>query len=52
LVEGAEIILFYSLFLVLPHHLTLLFLLLGSLVSVTILQRLSWAYHNLDHHMC
>jgi hypothetical protein len=33
----------------LPQHLAALFVLFGSLVAVTILQRLGWAYRHLDN---
>ncbi|ELR22768.1 CDPalcohol phosphatidyltransferase [Acanthamoeba castellanii str. Neff] len=49
LIEGTETIIFYSLFIALPQHLTALFVLFGSLVAVTILQRLRWAYRHLDN---
>jgi phosphatidylglycerophosphate synthase len=47
LIEGAETILFYSLFYLLPHALTLLFSLMALLVLFTAQQRLWWAYRNL-----
>lgn len=48
LIEGTETIVFYSLFILLPQQLTTLFVIFGSLVSITILHRLWWAYRNLD----
>jgi hypothetical protein len=33
----------------LPQHLTALFVLFGALVTVTILQRLGWAYRHLHN---
>ncbi|MGB7341869.1 MAG: CDP-alcohol phosphatidyltransferase family protein [Phototrophicaceae bacterium] len=48
LIEGTETIIFYSLFFLLPQFMGLLFIIMGSLVIVTIVQRLHWAYHNLD----
>lgn len=44
LIEGAETILFYLLFLLWPDGLFLLLLLLALLVYVTVVQRLWWAY--------
>jgi phosphatidylglycerophosphate synthase len=48
LIEGAETIVAYSLFFLFPHALALLFLVFGSLVIFTTLQRIVWAYHNLE----
>lgn len=47
LVEGAETIAFYTLFLLLPTHLAPLFLMMAVLVFFTASQRIWWAYHNL-----
>jgi uncharacterized membrane protein HdeD (DUF308 family) len=44
LIEGAETILFYLLFLLWPDGLFLLLLLLALLVYVTVVQRIWWAY--------
>ena len=47
LIEGAETIVFYCLFLLLPQFIVPLFVLLASLVVLTTLQRLVWAYRYL-----
>ncbi len=47
LIGGAATILFYSLFIVFPDYYIQLFVLMGALVLVTILQRLLWAARNL-----
>lgn len=47
LIEGAETIAFYTLFLLLPAHLALLFFIMSALVLFTASQRIWWAYHNL-----
>jgi phosphatidylglycerophosphate synthase len=47
IIEGTEAIVFFTLFFLLPDHLQLLFLLLGSLVLATTLQHLIWAMRNL-----
>ena len=47
LVEGAETIAFYTLFLLLPTYLAPLFLIMAALVFFTASQRIWWAYHNL-----
>lgn len=47
LIEGAETILFYTLFLLLPGTLVPLFSVMGALVLVTAAQRLVWAIRNL-----
>ena len=47
IIEGAETVIFYTLFLVLPQHLTLLFLTMAVLVSLNIVSRLQWAYRHL-----
>ena len=47
LIEGAETIVFYCLFLLLPQFIAPLFVLLASLVVLTTLQRLDWAYRYL-----
>lgn len=46
-IEGAEAMLFYSLFFLFPQALGLLFLILSSLVIVTTLQHVIWASRNL-----
>ncbi len=43
LIEGAETVVFYSLFLLLPGYAPYLMLLMALLIIVTIFQRLSWA---------
>ena len=47
IIEGAETIVFYSLFLVFPAHITLLFGLMSALIVITILQRIFWAMTHL-----
>lgn len=47
LIEGAEAVVFYSLFFLFHQHLTFLFALLGLLVVVTTLQRWVWAQRHL-----
>ncbi len=47
LIGGAATILFYSLFILFPRFYIQLFVLMGILVLVTILQRLWWAWRNL-----
>lgn len=47
LVAGAETVVFFSLFLLFPAHLVLLFLLMGAGVMINIVQRLVWAYRRL-----
>ena len=47
LIEGAETILFYSLFLLLPAYATVLFALMAVLVAVTAAQRVVWASRHL-----
>jgi len=47
LIEGAETILFYSLFFLLPAHIGLLFGVLALLVFITAGQRVIWAYRHL-----
>lgn len=46
-VEGAEAVVFYSLFFLLPDAFPLLMLILGSLVIVTILQHVFWSLRHL-----
>ena len=48
LIEGTETIAFFVLFFLLPQFLAALFIIMGILVIVTILQRLHWAYHTLN----
>eukprot|EP01116_Phalansterium_solitarium_P012228 TRINITY_DN28313_c0_g1_i1.p1 TRINITY_DN28313_c0_g1~~TRINITY_DN28313_c0_g1_i1.p1 ORF type:complete len:205 (-),score=25.54 TRINITY_DN28313_c0_g1_i1:13-627(-) len=43
LIEGTETMVFYSLFILFPEHLDLLFLIFASLVAITSLQRLALA---------
>lgn len=47
LIEGAETVIFYGVFFLLPGELVILFGLMGSLVLMTVLQRLIWAGRNL-----
>jgi phosphatidylglycerophosphate synthase len=47
LIEGAETILFYTLFLLLPNMLVPLFIAMGALVLVTAAQRVVWAVRHL-----
>lgn len=47
LIEGAETILFYCLFLLFPTALTFLFWTMSVLVFVTMLQRFVWARRHL-----
>ncbi len=47
LIEGAETIVFYSLFFMLPAAIGPLFLLMAALVFVTAIQRVGWAYRNI-----
>jgi phosphatidylglycerophosphate synthase len=47
LIEGAETVIFYSLFLLYPGHLQTLFALMAGLVGLNILWRLLWAYRQL-----
>lgn len=47
IIEGTETVIFYSLFLIFPAYLTVLFWVLSSLVILTIFQRLWWAQKNL-----
>ena len=48
LIEGAETILFYALFYLLPGYLAYLFAIMALLVLYTAMQRLYWAYRNLQ----
>ena len=48
LMEGTETIAFFALFFILPQFLAALFIIMGILVIVTILQRLYWAYHTFE----
>lgn len=48
LIEGAETILFYCLFLLFPQQLEHLFTLMAVLVAATALQRVVWAVRQLD----
>ncbi len=48
LIEGAETILFYSLFLLLPGYIVYLFWAMAALILVTAGQRVWWAYYNLN----
>lgn len=47
LIEGAETIIFYSLFFLLPGQIAFLFSLMAFLVLITAGQRVWWVYHNL-----
>jgi len=47
LIEGAETIIFYTLFLLLPTYAALLFLVMAVLVLVTAAQRVAWAARHL-----
>ena len=47
LVAGAETVLLYALFLLLPAHLVALFSLMAALVTLTVAQRLRWAARHL-----
>ncbi len=44
LIEGAETVVFYSLFFLLPAYITHLFVIMGVLVLVTVVQRVWWAH--------
>lgn len=44
LIEGAETVVFYSLFFLLPGYITYLFVIMGALVIVTVVQRVWWAH--------
>ena len=48
LIEGAETILFYTLFFLLPAYVGYLYLLFSGLVIFTVAQRVWWAYQTLD----
>lgn len=47
LIEGAETIIFYTLFLLLPGYAALLFAIMAALVLVTAAQRVAWAARHL-----
>lgn len=47
LIEGTETIIFFSLFLLFPNLLTILFVVMGVLVYISALQRLIWAVRHL-----
>jgi phosphatidylglycerophosphate synthase len=47
LIGGTETIIFYTLFLIWPHYLVPLYLLMSGLVLVTVGQRLVWAVRHL-----
>ncbi|MEN9559863.1 MAG: hypothetical protein RLZZ502_1074 [Pseudomonadota bacterium] len=47
LIEGGETILFYTLFLLFPHHLVLLMFAMAMLTVCTVGQRLWWAFNHL-----
>jgi phosphatidylglycerophosphate synthase len=47
LIEGAETIIFYYIFLLLPRHLAQLYILFAVLITATAVQRLLWAWRNL-----
>ncbi|MEL6404331.1 MAG: CDP-alcohol phosphatidyltransferase family protein [Chloroflexota bacterium] len=48
LIEGTETIVFYTLFFLLPSFLTWLFVIMGIMIVITILQRMVWALDHLD----
>lgn len=48
LIEGAETVLLYVLFFLLPQYLGALFIIMAILVVITIAQRLIWAMNTLD----
>lgn len=47
IIGGGETILFYALFILFPNHIFGLFMLMATLVCLTIIQRLLWAIKNL-----
>ena len=47
IVAGAETVVFYALFLLLPEHVTTLFAVMAVLVGVNVVQRLAWAARRL-----
>lgn len=47
LIEGAETVIFYGMFFLLPGKIVILFSIMGGLVILTILQRLIWAGQHL-----
>ena len=49
LVEGGETILFYSLFFLLPQRYALLFTVMACATAVGVLQRLIWAWRNIQN---
>lgn len=48
IIEGTETIVFFTLFLILPNQLVVLFALMSVLTLITIIQRLIWATKHLD----
>jgi len=48
LIEGAETVVFYTLFFLLPGYIPWLFGVMAGLVIVTAIQRVWWAWHNLE----
>lgn len=48
IIEGAETIFFYCLFILFPTYLPHLFVVMSLLVLVSAIQRVWWAYHNLQ----
>lgn len=48
LIEGAETVVFYTLFFLLPGYVPWLFGVMAALVVVTAIQRVWWAWHNLE----
>lgn len=50
LVAGAETVVFFTLFLLFPEHLVVLFLLMTAGVLVNVVQRLLWAHRRLGQH--
>ncbi|MEZ4605660.1 MAG: hypothetical protein R2865_02330 [Deinococcales bacterium] len=51
LIEGAETILFFSLFMLFPEHLYQLFSLMATLVIITVIQRLWWVFRRLSREL-
>jgi len=48
LIEGAETVIFYTLFFLLPVYIPWLFGVMAALLVVTAIQRVWWAWHNLE----
>ena len=47
LIEGAETVVFYCLFIVFPYYLATLFFIMSGLLLITTVQRLRWAFKHL-----